>query len=91
MTRPAVAWFAEQMEKKLQANEHKADWSEGDVDYLFRRLLEEVMELHEACVAKHYSHGATSDEIAMEAADVANFAMMIATSGSFAHRGRAAK
>lgn len=88
MTRPAVAWFAEQMESKLLANDHKADWHDSDTEYLMGRLLQEVLELHQA-----YLSTCPNEEVVKEAADVANFAMMIAdrVAGAFANRGRALK
>lgn len=94
MTRPAVAWFAEAMEQKLQANDHKPDWSGSDTQHLVHRLLEEVLELHQACVVTEVQAPEMKQmcvsEIVREAADVANFAMMIAdkASGLFAQRGR---
>lgn len=92
MTRPAVAWFAEQMEQKLQANDHKPDWERVDrdeLDWLFIRLLEEALELHKA--ALYAGQGPwTKKDVVEEAADVANFAMMIAdkVTGMFTQRGR---
>lgn len=70
--REPVRWFAEQMEKKLKANDHKGGWTKDMLPYLGRRFGEEVNEFVEAM--------ASGDESATinEAADVANFAMMIA-------------
>lgn len=70
--RPAVLWFAVQMEKKLRMNDHKRHWSTCENGYLTTRLAEEGAELFEAV-----DHG-TSEAVIAEAADVANFAMMIA-------------
>ena len=78
-----VRWFAEEMEKKLIANDHKTGWLDEDVDWLFTRLLEEVEELK---VYLEKSDGMESNcpdykdiaGVISEAADVANFAMMIA-------------
>ncbi len=74
MLRPVVKWFAEKMEDKLKANDHKTGWINDDWDELYDRLLEESKELYREC-GKF-----TKDEskIIGEAADVANFAMMIA-------------
>lgn len=73
-TRPSVKWFAEQMERKLSANDHKGQWQSCDAMWLLRRLKEETTELEEALLqAKFDAH-----ELINEAADIANFAMMIA-------------
>lgn len=77
--RPEVAWFAEQMELQLKANDHKGGWSNLDMDYFFRRLDEELDELSVASVL--VEQDATDEVVAgviREAADVANFALMIA-------------
>ncbi|MGE7271378.1 hypothetical protein ACQKK5_07950 [Brevibacillus panacihumi] len=66
--RSEVTWFAEEMEKKLRENDHKGGWEDCDILWLYGRLLEEVDELA----------AAEGDDIVREAADVANFAMMIA-------------
>lgn len=66
--RQEVSWFSLEMERKLKANDHKGGWRDCSMDYLFRRLREEMDELALA----------EGDDIIDEAADVANFAMMIA-------------
>lgn len=76
------------MERKLRANDHKPGWKGDDRWALYHRLREETVELHNAMRdAERYD---TSDRGARrtpaqilaiagrEAADVANFAMMIA-------------
>lgn len=84
--RPEVAAFARDMQRKLDANEHKGGWARYDssgrrvwrrdtVVYLLNRLHEEVDELEEEIFG---SFGGTFNEIISEAADVGNFAMMIA-------------
>ena len=78
-----VRWFAEEMEKELKTNDSKGSWEDEDVLWLFGRLLEEVEELR---VILEQSDGMESScpdykdvpDIISEAADVANFAMMIA-------------
>ncbi|MGG4288345.1 hypothetical protein ABEW81_11165 [Priestia megaterium] len=70
--RRQVKWFADQMEEKLRENDHKGGWEDCDYGYLIPRLGEEVNELVQAIVS-----GQTVS-IVKEAADVANFAMMIA-------------
>lgn len=67
--RPALQWFAEQMEDRLAANDHKGGWEHCSLGLLAERLCDEVAELAEAS-----SFQAT----AREAVDVANFALMIA-------------
>ena len=69
--RPAVRWFAEQMESALRRNDHKSGWRGDSHDALLARLYEECLELGQACKDQ-------SPTIIAEAADVANFAMMIA-------------
>ena len=84
--RPSVLAFARLMEAKLRANDHKSGWSGEDFFDLFDRLIEETSELHNALCrhAKRLSWGDswvmedTKAWVGEEAADVANFAMMIA-------------
>jgi hypothetical protein len=73
--RPALAWFAQAMERKLRANDHKGGWIDGKCDllFLFEKLTEERRELTRAT-----GKGGTPEQILEEAADVANIAMMIA-------------
>lgn len=74
-TLPWVLRFAHLMEGKLAANRHKGDregWINDEPEALLKRLLEETDELRSAL-----AEGRTKD-IPGEAADVANFAMMIA-------------
>lgn len=68
----AVESFTAPMVAKLDANANKAHWSGVSVDYLLDRLREEVEELADAMDRGLPLH------IVDEAADVANFAMMIA-------------
>jgi NTP pyrophosphatase (non-canonical NTP hydrolase) len=70
--RPSVRWFAERMERELRANAYKGGWAGCDAPWLLKRLREETRELAEAI------RGGDAEDIAAEAADVANFAMMIA-------------
>ena len=67
--RPSVLVFAKRMEQKLKANDHKGGWMGEDPLWLMSRLREECDEL-EAAVLKGSGYGS-------EAADIANFAMMI--------------
>ncbi|MCM3704035.1 hypothetical protein [Paenibacillus macerans] len=84
--RESVEWFAQQMEMKLRENDHKGGWDNCEINYLFSRLNEEVKEL-KSSVARVGLKGNWADmplssstplDVAREAADVANFAMMIA-------------
>jgi len=68
-----VLKFAIAMSGKLSANSDKSGWWNEDNGYLFRRLGQEIAELRRA-IKKNKS----KEDIIGEAADVANFAMMIA-------------
>lgn len=71
--RDEVAQFAALMERKLKANDHKDHWEGAPMGYLLRRLKEEVEELERAVRSSN-----DAETIGGEAADVGNFAMMIA-------------
>jgi hypothetical protein len=72
-----VVWFSKEMEAKLEANSHKRGWDDIDLDYALQRMREEVEEL-----APHIDNwdyrSSQAKAIVEEAADVANFAMMLA-------------
>ena len=70
--RDTLSWFAEEMEKKLRANDHKDGWHDCSLNWLFDRLLEEVEELRQEC-ARQAGLGVID-----EATDVANYCMMLA-------------
>ena len=85
--RHEVLAFAVLMERQLRANDHKPGWKDDFASDLFERVLEEACELREAITI----HGAQVSwgemalylpqavaRVGLEAADVANFAMMIA-------------
>jgi len=78
--RREVDRFADAMEAKLAENDSKGGWEGETLSYLLRRLGEEGAELH-AAVA-HWKANATGQaarvRVLREAADVANFAMMVA-------------
>jgi NTP pyrophosphatase (non-canonical NTP hydrolase) len=71
--RPEVAAFALAMEDKLRQNDHKGGWDDCSKQYMAMRLTQEREELRDAI-----ARGAPPEEILKEAADVANFAMMVA-------------
>jgi len=67
--RPELEAFAVAMEAKLKDNDHKPHWEDESLDYLMGGLMAEVEELYSALHSK--------GDMATEAVDVANFAMMI--------------
>ena len=74
-TWPIILAFAERMEAKLAKNRHKGGrtaWLQDDPRELLRRLNQEVAELEEAVDSGH------AQSAIDEAADVANFALMVA-------------
>ena len=73
--RPEVRWFAEQMELQLQANDWKGGWHNDGTAPLYGMLREEMHELEYAMFPRWVKE---AERIILEAADVANFAMMIA-------------
>lgn len=75
--RPELLRFAEEMEKRLRANDHKGGWEDDSDDSLLARLREETNELADA-LAKLPGRSGDQLMVTLEAADVANFAMMIA-------------
>jgi len=70
--RPEVGAFAAIMEAELRKHDDRPGWKNEDVQWLFSRLKDESAELIKAIHTK----GPIS--VGREAADVANFAMMIA-------------
>ncbi len=76
LLRPEVLAFALAMEKRLRENDHKGGWHEASDQYLLRRLYEEVIELQWALAEPQ------EDNVIREAADVANFSMMLADNWS---------
>lgn len=79
VARPEVVRFAAAMERKLEANDHKRGWKHCETLYLMRRLRNEVGELAVLVnAARRGEAHVDRDAILSEAADVANFAMMVA-------------
>ena len=67
---PSLAWFTNAMQTELDNNRHKGGWGSMSQKWLLRRLRQETKELERAI--------AEGKNVVEEAADVANFAMMIA-------------
>ena len=81
--RSDVEWFADAMEAKLKANDHKGGWDADEPVELLRRLREETAELAKLVKPTGGISLVMLDDpervaILAEAADVANFAMFIA-------------
>jgi len=73
--RPEVRAFADLMEAQLRANDHKPGWKNERTLPLFSRLLDEVAELGRQF---YYEDDFDAECVGPEAADIGNFAMMIA-------------
>lgn len=69
----AVNRFARDMEARMRANSHKGDWSDSSRGYLIHRLDRAVDDLKTSHAGRTYT-----ETIIRRAADVANYAMMIA-------------
>lgn len=79
--RREVRWFAERMERKLKKNDYKGHWRNSTFGYLRERLDQECRELHRLFKGRFGTPKYTpieAEKIVSEAADVGNFAMMIA-------------
>jgi NTP pyrophosphatase (non-canonical NTP hydrolase) len=83
--RPEVEVFAREMERALRKNDHKPGWKMDEPAALLARLREETDELEQAIRDVsgarddlHLDGGPLWWKVIEEAADVANFALMIA-------------
>lgn len=79
--RPVVMRFAEAMERELRENDHKGGWDDESWRQLLPRLKEESNELRDMLrggPSKWLTYANFAECILSEAADIANFAMMIA-------------
>jgi NTP pyrophosphatase (non-canonical NTP hydrolase) len=85
--RPEVLVFAQAMERQLRANDEKGGWDQETLSWLFGSLQEEVEELQEVlglgkctpCRCGSFPPSKVNPAaVVREAADVANFAMMLA-------------
>ena len=74
--RESVKWFTEQMERKLQEHDDRNGWDNCQIGWLMKRIREELEEVRVAWVEARL--GSEWQSVIDEAADVANFAMMIA-------------
>lgn len=84
--RSIVEKFSEVMLRKLNENDDKGGWEECSYEYLIKRLGEEVAELA-AITPMGFGKSDRHRMLAEEAADVANFAMMIAdNAGAFSQK-----
>jgi NTP pyrophosphatase (non-canonical NTP hydrolase) len=76
--------FTRLMRERLEANDDKDGWDDCDFEYLIRRLREETKELVKELRSLPLDWGRQTVSVKMakrihhEAADVANFAFMIA-------------
>jgi hypothetical protein len=68
-----IQLFLELMVHKLHKNVHKGRWEGLHPGDAFNHLMDEVMELHDAMDGKNAA------EVFFECADVANYAMIIAS------------
>ena len=81
--RESVRWFSEHMERKLSEHDDRPGWIGCDAYWLLERMKEERKELVAALRKLEASDGGIKTNglalrVIEEAADVANFAMMIA-------------
>lgn len=89
--RDEVQRFAEVMERELKANDHKGGWKDCSLDWLFAELETHLKRLRANAYGSHILHTLadrvgpeagpptrTLEYVLDDAADVANFAMMIA-------------
>lgn len=78
--RDEVRVFAKLMEQKLRLHGDRPGWRDEDVKWLMMRLYDEAGELSKTLilVGDHEVTPELAQAIALECADVANFAMMVA-------------
>ena len=75
--RPALRAFAEIMEARLKANDHRPSWTNETDAFLLDRLREELAKLSRAVDDAALLKPGSQPRIVREAADVANFAMFL--------------
>jgi hypothetical protein len=89
--RPAVLAFAHEMEAKLRKHDNRPGWKSDTMMPLHRRIYDELTELWEALLAYPRDTAEYRFKVRGEAADVANFAMMLADNeGALLTEGHAA-
>lgn len=77
--RPKVRFFAAAMERELRAHDDRPGWKDEEPCWLLGRLYDEADELFDLVHDLRYrGNGTIAPRILGEAADVANFAMMLA-------------
>jgi hypothetical protein len=76
--RKEVLAFAHLMEERLRANEHKGGWKDENPFWLLDRARDELRELNAVLHVRLKGNTVTPREIGAEAADAANFLLMIA-------------
>jgi len=70
--------FSQHMEKRLRDNDRKPGWSKDTKEQLLEKLKDKVTELYIVLSKDEFSlFGKPVEEITKEAADIANYAMMI--------------
>ena len=75
---PEVQKFAEEMEKQLRANEHKGGWEDCTICHLIVELRRNSYELERAALRVDAGLTSSIPSVVRRAANVANFAMMVA-------------
>lgn len=92
--RPEVLWFASLMEKKLQVHDDRDGWKDCGLSWLLDRVKQETRELEREIIlrSQHSTCGNAwvdiEENIRNEAADIANFCMMIADNTVHGRMGR---
>ena len=76
--RPEVQKFAEEMERQLQANEHKGGWEDCTICHLIVELRRNSYELERAALRVDAGLTSSIPSVVRRAANVANIAMMVA-------------
>lgn len=77
--RSEVIAMAVAMEERLRANDHKPGWKNDYPMWMVNRCRDELRELDDAVTAMRFQgwSKARAESVRREAADVANFAMMV--------------
>lgn len=70
--REVLSWFNDVQLSKLIENTHKGTWKEKSIEFLLKRLKQEIVELEHALELGNHN------EIFRECGDIGNFAMFIA-------------